>query len=156
MCKFQSNFNVKVLQQINLELRKVIFRITYWSNLICFCVWIPVLQGKILIWWFSDGCDLKMTMAVHIVWLFIFLFIYVWFFIFLFIYLFYLGFLSRTSWITGLPGKGEGISLTPHHHFHLLHRHLDISWATTAESSPLHIASGRSRTGNFWFLSASC
>ena len=31
------------------------------------------------------------------------------------------------SRITGLQGKGEGISLTPHHHFHPLLRHLDIS-----------------------------
>ena len=44
------------------------------------------------------------------------------------------------SRITGLQGKGEGISLTPHYHFHLLHRHLD-SRVITAESSPLHIVS---------------
>ena len=43
------------------------------------------------------------------------------------------------SWTTGLQGKGEGISLTPHYHFHLLHRHLDISQVITVESSPLHI-----------------
>ena len=55
-------------------------------------------------------------------------------------------FYCNHSWITGLQGKGEGISLTPHCHFHPVHRHLDISWAITAESSPLHIAS--SRTGN--------
>ena len=59
------------------------------------------------------------------------------------------------SRITGLQGKGEGISLTPHYHFHPLHRHLDISRAITAESSPLHIASSRTRTGNLWFPSAS-
>ena len=59
------------------------------------------------------------------------------------------------SRITGLQGKGEGISLTPHYHFHSLHRHLDISWAITAESSPLHIPSSRTRTRNLWFLSAS-
>ena len=47
------------------------------------------------------------------------------------------------SRITGLKGKGEGIPLTPHYHFHLLHRHLGISQAITAESSPLHIASNR-------------
>ena len=58
------------------------------------------------------------------------------------------------SQFTGLQGKGEGISLTPHYHFHSLHRHLDISWAITAESSPLHIASSRARTGNLWFPSA--
>ena len=59
------------------------------------------------------------------------------------------------SRITGLQGKGEGISLTPHYHFHPLHRHLDISRAITAESSPLHIARSRTRTGNLWFPSAS-
>ena len=59
------------------------------------------------------------------------------------------------SRITGLQGKGEGISLTPHYHFHPLHRHLDISRAITAESSPLHIASSRTRTGKLWFPSAS-
>ena len=38
-----------------------------------------------------------------------------------------LGFFHKHSRITGLQGKGEGISLTPHYHFHPLHRHLDIS-----------------------------
>ena len=33
------------------------------------------------------------------------------------------------------------LSLTALYHFHLLHRHLDISQAITAESSPKHIAS---------------
>ena len=56
----------------------------------------------------------------------------------------------------GLQGKGEGIPLTSHYHFHSLHRHLDISRAITTDSSPLHIASGRTRTGKLWFLSASC
>ena len=54
--------------------------------------------------------------------------------------------------ITGLQGKGEGISLVPHpihRHFHPLHRHLDISRAITAENSPLHIASSRTWTGAF-------
>ena len=37
--------------------------------------------------------------------------------------------------------EGGGIFLTPHYHFHPLHRHLDISRAITAESSPLQIAS---------------
>ena len=36
------------------------------------------------------------------------------------------------SRITGLQGKGESISLTPHCHFQPLHRHLDISWVITA------------------------
>ena len=51
--------------------------------------------------------------------------------------------------------RGGGISLTPHYHFHPLHKHLDISWAITAESSPLHIASSWTQTANLWFLSAS-
>ena len=38
---------------------------------------------------------------------------------------------------TGQQGKGEGIYLTFLNHFHLLHRHLNISRAITAESSPL-------------------
>ena len=59
------------------------------------------------------------------------------------------------SRITGLQGKEEGIPLTPHYHFHPLYRHLDISRAITAESSPLHIASNRTRTWNLWFPSAS-
>ena len=53
-------------------------------------------------------------------------------------------------------GRGGGIYLTPPYHFHPLHRHLDISWAITAESSPLHITSSRTRTGNVWFLGAIC
>ena len=48
--------------------------------------------------------------------------------------------------------RGGGISLTPHYHFHPLHKHLDISWAITAESSPLHIASSRTQTGKLWSL----
>ena len=50
-------------------------------------------------------------------------------------------------WVTGLQGKGEGISLILHYHFHPLHGHIDISRAITAESSPLHIASNQTRTG---------
>ena len=59
------------------------------------------------------------------------------------------------SRITGLQGNGEGISLIPHYHFHLLHGHVDISRAITAESSPLHIASSQTRTGSLRFPSAS-
>ena len=55
---------------------------------------------------------------------------------------------SRT---TGLQGKGEGIYVTPHYHFHPLQKHLDISQAITAESSSLHIGSSWTRTGNCWF-----
>ena len=43
--------------------------------------------------------------------------------------------------ITELQGKGEGISLTRHYHFHPLHRHLDIIRAITAGSSLLHTGS---------------
>ena len=64
-------------------------------------------------------------------------------------------FFHKHSRITGLKGKGEGISLTPHYHFHPLHRHLGISRAVAAESSPLHRASSRTRTGNLRFPSAS-
>ena len=56
-------------------------------------------------------------------------------------------FFHKHSRFTGKQGKGEGIYLTPLYHFHPLHRHLDISRAITAESSPLHIADSRTRTG---------
>ena len=59
-------------------------------------------------------------------------------------------FFLKHSPITGLQGKGEGISVTPHYHFHLLHIHLDISWAITAESSLLHIASSQTWTRNLF------
>ena len=64
-------------------------------------------------------------------------------------------FFHEHSRITGPQGKGKGISLTPHNHFHPLHRHLEINRTIAAESSPLHIASSRTRTGNFWFPSKS-
>ena len=60
-------------------------------------------------------------------------------------------FFYEHSRITGLQGKGKGISLTPLYHFHQLQRHLDISRAITAESSPLHTASSRTRPGTFGF-----
>ena len=47
-------------------------------------------------------------------------------------------FFHKHSRITRLQGKGEGISVTPHYHFH-----------------PLPPAIGRTRTGNLWFPSAS-
>ena len=40
------------------------------------------------------------------------------------------------------------MSLTPHYHFHLLHRYLGISWEITAENLPLHIASSWTQTRN--------
>ena len=54
---------------------------------------------------------------------------------------------SQHSRFTGQQGKGEGIYLTPLYHFHPLHRRLDISRVIAAGSSPLHIASSRTRTG---------
>ena len=61
---------------------------------------------------------------------------------------FVLGFFSRIFSIHTKAGErgGGGISLIPHHHFHQLCRHLDISRAITAESLPLHIPSSRSQT----------
>ena len=50
--------------------------------------------------------------------------------------------------LTGLQGKGEGISLTPHCHFHLIQWHLDISREITAVSSPLYMASSQILTRN--------
>ena len=37
------------------------------------------------------------------------------------------------------------------YHFHLLQRHLDISWVIATERSPLRIADSRTRNGNLWF-----
>ena len=73
------------------------------------------------------------------------------FFFFFFISVFF----HNHSRITELQGKGEGISLTPLYRFHVLHRHLDISWAITVGSSPLHIGSSWTRIGNLWFPGAS-
>ena len=84
-----------------------------------------------------------------------YLYLFVCLFVFVFLFFFYVGFLSRTFTNHRTAGEGEGISLTPHYHFHRLHRHLDISRAITAESLPLHIASCQTRTGNLWFPGAS-
>ena len=43
-------------------------------------------------------------------------------------------FLHEHPRITGLQEKWEGVSLTPHYHFHPLHRQSEISRAITAES----------------------
>ena len=65
---------------------------------------------------------------------------------------FYLGFLSGIFTIHRTVEEGMGgIYLTPLYHFHPLHRHLDISQAITAESSPLPIVSSWTWTGNLWF-----
>ena len=50
--------------------------------------------------------------------------------------------------------KGEAISLTPLYHFRPLHRHLDITRAITAESSPLHITAAGLEPGTFSLLTA--
>ena len=69
------------------------------------------------------------------------------------IFFFHLGFIFHEhSRFTGHQGKVEGIYLTPLYHFHPLHRHLDIIRAITAERSPLHIASSRTRARNLWYL----
>ena len=60
-------------------------------------------------------------------------------------------FFHEHSRFTGQQGKGEGIYLIPVYHYHPFHRQLDISRAIAAESSPLHIASSRNRTGNLCF-----
>ena len=64
-------------------------------------------------------------------------------------------FFHEHSRFTGQERKGEATSLTPLYHFHPLHRNLDISRVITAESSPQHIASSQTPTGNLWFPSAS-
>ena len=64
-------------------------------------------------------------------------------------------FFQEHSRFPGQQGKKVAISSSPLYHFHSLHRHLDIRLAITAESSPLHIGSSRTRTGNLWFSSAS-
>ena len=64
-------------------------------------------------------------------------------------------FFHEHSRFTAQQGKVEGIYLTSFYHFLTVHGHLDISRAITAESSPLHLASSRNRTGNLWFPSAS-
>ena len=66
-------------------------------------------------------------------------------------YLFLSGF-SLTNIHDSQDGRGRG-KPCPLYHFHPLHRHLDISRAITAESSPLHKASSWTRIGNLWFQS---
>ena len=73
----------------------------------------------------------------------------------IYIFFFYLGFLSQTFTIHGTAGEGGGYLFNSSLPLPPLHRHLDISRAITAESSPLHIAGSRTRTGNLWFPSAS-
>ena len=65
----------------------------------------------------------------------------------------YLGFLSRIFTIhrTAEGGIRQAISVTLLYQFYLLRRHLNISLATTAESSSLHITNSWIRTRNIWF-----
>ena len=70
-------------------------------------------------------------------------------------YFFLKVFFREHSRFTGQQEKGVVIPLIPLYHFHLLHGHLEISRAITAESSPLHINSNLIRSGNFWLPSAS-
>ena len=65
-------------------------------------------------------------------------------------------FFHENSWFTGHQGKEKSFCLTPLYHFHPLYRHLEISWAITAESSPLDIASSWTVTKNLWFPCGSC
>ena len=63
--------------------------------------------------------------------------------------------IDKRSQFTGQQGKGEAISLTLLYHFHPLHRNINNSREIAAGSSPLPIASSRTRTNNFWFPGAS-
>ena len=65
-------------------------------------------------------------------------------------------FFHEHSQFAGQQEKGETISFTPLFRLHPFHRHLDITWAITTESSPLHITSSPTWTGSLWFRSASC
>ena len=69
---------------------------------------------------------------------------------------FYLVFLlSRAFTIQRTAGERVGYLFNSSLPLPPIHRHLDISRTTTAESSPLHISS-RTQTRNFRFSSASC
>ena len=61
-------------------------------------------------------------------------------------------FFHEHSGFTRQQGKVSlSISSTAFYHFHLLHRHLDISRAVTAERSPMHISSSWTWTRNIFF-----
>ena len=85
-----------------------------------------------------------------------YIYVYIYVYVYLYICLFSIWvFFHEHLRFTGPQGKGEAISLSVLNHFHPLHRHLDISRAITAESSPLHIGSSRNRTGNLCLTSTS-
>ena len=50
-----------------------------------------------------------------------------------------------------MAGEGGGYSVTPVYHFDPPYRHLEISQAITAESSPLHVTGDGPWTGNSCF-----
>ena len=70
-------------------------------------------------------------------------------------FFFYLSFLSRAFTIHRTGGKGKGYLLNSSLPLPFTHRHLDISWVVTPETSPLHIASSQTWARNLWFPSAS-
>ena len=58
-------------------------------------------------------------------------------YIYIYIYFSIWVFFHEHSRITGLQGKGEGIYLSPHYHFHPLLRHLDISLVSWVKKTNL-------------------
>ena len=72
-----------------------------------------------------------------------------------YVFFFYLGFLSQPFTNHTTAGEEGGHVITPHYHFHPLHRHLNINRVITAERSPLHIGSSWTRTVNHCLPSAS-
>ena len=71
------------------------------------------------------------------------------------VFFFYLGFLLRTFTNHRTAGEGGGHFFNSSLPLPSASQTLSISRAITAESSPLHIASSRTQTGNLWFPSAS-
>ena len=73
-------------------------------------------------------------------------------------FFFYLGFLLRTFTNHRTAGEGGGHFFNSSLHFHPLHRHLDISRAITAESSPVIVYSSNGIKSNFFrfFRSFDC
>ena len=108
-------------------------------------------SGKLLQHYKQLECEIFRLLLKHVSDHLSVLFQFVW----LHIFFFYLGFLSRafTNHRTTREGGGyffnSSLPLPP------ASQTLDISWAITAESSPLHIASSRARTRNLWFPSGS-
>ena len=64
-------------------------------------------------------------------------------------------FFHEHSRFTGKQGKGKAISLTSLYHLQTGSQTFRYHPMNTAESSPLHIASSRTRTGNLSFPSTS-